>query len=244
MTVVPHPGPDHARSGTTPGGADRTASLIRLPKRPVRMLELSPEPPMPASPPASFQMGDRVLHPAKPEWGAGLVLSSSPATQDGRPCQRLQIRFDRVGIKTISTAFVDLQPAIAATTTLPTDAAHIATDQADPAELLIRLPESASDPFATVASRLKGTLAQYRFSKDGASLFAWASAQTGLADPLSRFNRHELEERFDRWRSSLDAHLAKVVTEAKSLSAAELAPIVSDAPPEAREALKRVNRRR
>lgn len=199
---------------------------------------------MPASPAATFQMGDRVLHPAKPEWGAGVVVSASPASQDGRACQRLQIRFDRTGLKTISTAFVDLLPAVAATATLPTDASHVAADQADAADLLVRLPDAATDPFAPVASRLRGTLDQYRFSKEGASLFAWANARTGLADPLSRFNRHELEERFDRWRSSLDAHLAKVVTEAKGLSAAELAPIVSEAPPEAREALRRVNRRR
>lgn len=62
-----------------------------------------------------FQIGDRILHPAKPEWGVGTVSSASGIVHEGAPCQRLAIRFDRAGLKTISTAFVALRRANAHT---------------------------------------------------------------------------------------------------------------------------------
>jgi len=58
-----------------------------------------------------FQIGDRVLHPGKPEWGVGTVASAAGAVHEGGQCQRLGIRFDRAGLKTISTAFVSLRRA-------------------------------------------------------------------------------------------------------------------------------------
>jgi hypothetical protein len=58
-----------------------------------------------------FQIGDRVLHPGKPEWGVGTVASAAGAVHEGAQCQRLGIRFDRAGLKTISTAFVSLRRA-------------------------------------------------------------------------------------------------------------------------------------
>jgi hypothetical protein len=58
-----------------------------------------------------FQIGDRVLHPGKPEWGVGTVASAAGAVHEGAHCQRLGIRFDRAGLKTISTAFVNLRRA-------------------------------------------------------------------------------------------------------------------------------------
>lgn len=58
-----------------------------------------------------FQIGDRVLHPGKPEWGVGTVASAAGAVHEGSPCQRLSIRFDRAGLKTITTAFVSLRRA-------------------------------------------------------------------------------------------------------------------------------------
>ncbi len=60
-----------------------------------------------------FQIGDRVLHPGKPEWGVGTVASAAGAVHEGTPCQRLAIRFDRAGLKTITTAFVNLRRASA-----------------------------------------------------------------------------------------------------------------------------------
>jgi hypothetical protein len=61
-----------------------------------------------------FQIGDRLIHPGKPEWGVGTVASASGTVHEGQPCQRLAIRFDRAGLKTISTAFVSFRRAAAA----------------------------------------------------------------------------------------------------------------------------------
>jgi hypothetical protein len=55
--------------------------------------------------------GDRVIHTGKPEWGVGAIEIASAAVENGAPCQRLRVRFDRVGSKTLSTAFATLKAA-------------------------------------------------------------------------------------------------------------------------------------
>jgi hypothetical protein len=59
----------------------------------------------------TYAKGDSVIHAGKPEWGPGDVMSAQGQLHEGRPCQRLTIRFARGGLKTISTAFADLRPA-------------------------------------------------------------------------------------------------------------------------------------
>src|SRR5689334_4605995 len=56
-----------------------------------------------------WKLGDRLVHAGRPEWGIGEVRAAEATTQDGVRCQRLTIRFDRAGVKTISTAFADLK---------------------------------------------------------------------------------------------------------------------------------------
>lgn len=188
----------------------------------------------------SYKIGDRVQHPAKPEWGVGQVVSAQSATQDGRPCQRLQIRFDRAGLKTITTAFVDLRPV----SDHHASPNGLVEDEPDHAERLTQLPEPATDPFGTPSSRLRATLDLYRHTDDGPGLIGWATAMTGLADPLALFSRHELEELFRRWRVLRDNHLSKVSADARTIDVQELQQIIAAAPSPARDALKRVNRRR
>lgn len=197
---------------------------------------------MPTSAPAPFQLGDRVLHPTKPEWGAGLVVSAKPAQQDGRPCQRLDVRFDKVGLKTMSTAFVELRPlaGVAAPEAPPIDD----EPAGDPRERLLALPDAATDPFSSAPTRLRATLELYRFEGSGSGLIGWATAQTGMVDPLTELSRHELEEAFGLWRRRVDSHLAKVSAEARRADPKELAAAIGDLPDSARDALRRVNARR
>lgn len=61
--------------------------------------------------PNQWQVGDRVQHESKPEWGVGTVLRAEPTTHEGRKAQRLTVRFTRAGEKTLSTAFANLRPA-------------------------------------------------------------------------------------------------------------------------------------
>jgi hypothetical protein len=193
----------------------------------------------------AFQLGDRVVHTARPEWGVGIVASARSEPHEGRPAQRLQIRFDRAGVKTLSTAFATLRragdaPAVAAESEEPALAPG-----ADPVKVMTRLPEEASDPFTTPAARLAATLALYRFSDTGGSVLDWAAAQSGLPDPLSRFSRHELEELFSRFCVARDQQLARVSAEAvKGVPPDQLATILRAAPSAGRDALQRINRRR
>lgn len=226
-----------------------------------------------------FQIGDRVLHPAKPEWGAGTVASAAGAVHEGAPCQRLSIRFDRAGLKTISTAFVNLRRAAGAATAFPEPKPEPRPDTApanargvrpsgvfaasagpdplappapngmptDPREarrLMTAVPDDVVDPFQSPAARLRATLGLYRFKPTGGSLIDWAAAQSGLADPLSHFARHELEEYFSDFRRNLDKALAKAVADASKVDPAELRSIAQSAPPDAQRALQTIHRRR
>jgi len=192
-----------------------------------------------------WKAGDRVVHRGKPEWGVGSVTAAQAAVQDGKRCQSLTIRFENGGLKTVSTAFARL--ATAGKGSGATEAAngtwldHL--EAGNVKERLAELPEETRDPFTSLKARLEATLTLYRFSDGGGSLLAWASAQTGLTDPLSRLNRHELEDAFARFRLSLDRHLAQLLDQARREGLA-IDPIMASAPDGARQALQRAHRRR
>jgi hypothetical protein len=192
-----------------------------------------------------WKLGDRLLHAGMPEWGIGEVRSAETITHNGQKAQRVTVRFDRVGVKVLSTAFADLRPATGPA--LPPEAAENkdpaaeAMDRAQAESLLVQIPESASDPFRPRKGRFETTLALYRFSPSGASLLDWAAAQTGLKDPLTRFSRHELERAFDRFRVNLDNHLKKLAYELKKEDPAGLQQACAAAGPQARQALRRVD---
>lgn len=215
-----------------------------------------------------FSFGDRVVHTGKPEWGAGLVTAANKTTHEGKPCQSLTIRFDRAGVKTISTAFATLIPASEAGS-LPTEpietettsfggkpmiAKAIPSSSAAEADFaaklaggddlkgkMTKLPEPATDPFTGPVERLKYTLGLYRFTPTGGSLLDWAAMQSGLADPMSRFNRHELERFFESFVVVRDQHLKKVVFEARKADPAGTARAVSAAPANVQQLVRRLD---
>lgn len=209
-------------------------------------------------------MGDRVVHAARPEWGPGQVVSAKRVDQDGESVQKLSIRFDRAGLKTLSTAMAKLLPADGSSVTTSPDAGATATaaqanaapievptakihDQLTPAEIdavMIGLPESATDPFATPADRLRASLTLYRFKPEGGSLLDWAAMQSGLTDPLSRFSRHELEEWFTRFQRALTAHVKDLALGLVRSDPAAVAQIAREAAPAAQQVLRRLDTRR
>ncbi len=193
--------------------------------------------------PQAFAFGDRLTHAAKPEWGVGEVVAAQSVQQNGSDCQRLQVRFERVGLKTLSTAVADLRPAGVVEASVPGVAAPEAVDLSDPQEAMSRVPEAAADPFSTPEKRLEATLDLYKYAPSGASLLDWAAAQSGLADPLVRFNRHELEAFFERFRRNLDLHLGKVVREVRVQDPRALARVAQTAPEAGQQAVRRLNGR-
>ncbi len=197
-----------------------------------------------------WKLGDRLMHAGRPEWGIGEVRSAEAVVQDGVKAQRLTIRFDRAGVKTLATAFADLRPADEMPQVPnhpPSENGHDDSDWLQKAEagstdeVMTRVPEDASDPFRTRKARLESTLNLYRFTGTGSSLLDWAAMQSGLKDPLSRFTRHDLERLFDLFRLALDSHLKRLVLELKKADPAALAELSASASPTAKQALRRAD---
>jgi hypothetical protein len=179
------------------------------------------------------------------------VLSATRIREEGKEAQRLTVRFERAGTKTLSTVVARLAQA----DSVPVEVfAAAAREEDEPigqklnrAELAARLaalPEAAADPFRPLTRRLEATVGLYRFDSQGRSLLDWAAAQTGLADPLSAWSRHDLEEGFARFRQTLDAHLAKLVAQARREEPAALSGLGAKATPEVNTMLTRLLTRR
>ncbi len=198
-----------------------------------------------------FNFGDRVVHALKPEWGTGVVSSAQSVTENGAVCQRLTIRFDRAGLKTLSTAFAELRPAGEHPSTEAAGAAANAgnngvtwleqLEAGDLTEGMMRLPEATRDPFTSLAARLKATLSLWRFSEQSASLLDWAAMQTGMKDPLVRFNRHELEQYFKRFAGEREAQLKRLLLDAKKQPSPEVEKVKAEAVQSARDAMRRMH---
>jgi hypothetical protein len=191
-----------------------------------------------------WKLGDRIVHAGKPEWGTGEVRTAESIVQEGVRCQRLTVRFDRAGFKTLSTAFADLRAREDAPE--PLSEPEPVNDPLAPQginyrERLLAIPEDATDPFRSRKARLTTTLSLYRFTPSGASLLDWAASQTGLKDPLSKFSRHELEQSFDRFRINLDTHLKKLAFEMRKADPTGLAEAAAAAGPEGKQALRRAD---
>jgi hypothetical protein len=191
-----------------------------------------------------WRPGDTVRHPAKPEWGPGTVVSALSTTQDGKPCQRLNVRFGRAGLKTISTAFAALEPADSPANPAAPQRASSWLDEAErlpPAERMSRLPDSVTDPFRTLLQRFKSALDLYTYQPSGGSLIDWATTQSGLTDPLAEFSRHDLEAFFQRFRNNLDQHLRKLAPELAKADREAVRALAAGAPSAAVPVLRRLN---
>jgi hypothetical protein len=106
-----------------------------------------------------------------------------------------------------------------------------------PEEAMTCLPPECSDPFTSLRKRFQRTLTLYRFDASSSSLIDWAIAQTGLDDPLSRFNRHELEAFFDQWRRARDAQARELADEARR-NRENVNDLIKNAPPGAKAGLQ------
>lgn len=217
-----------------------------------------------------FEFGDRVRHVRRPEWGVGSVTKTEDVTVSGQPFQRITVRFPNAGVKRLVSGHALLQRVESSgesATTEQADAAPVQARNGDGQtanvrewdrlrdsdwlnplaerkvrEAMTTLPEEIRDPFNSLRKRLAATLSLYRFDRSGRGLIDWAVAQSGLADPLSRFNRHELEQMFDRWAVELDQHLSKLLQAAKVTTEDRQAirEIIQSAPRSARDAVQRV----
>jgi hypothetical protein len=200
-----------------------------------------------------FQFGDNVRHVKRPEWGIGQVIKVEEVPANGHPVQRLTVRFPNAGLKTLNSGAAELEIVRQRGEAGSDDEATfhdlermgksewlapVAQRKID--EMMLGLPMAVRDVFRPLESRLKVLLDLYRFDRSGRGLVDWAVAQSGLDDPLTRFNRHELEQLFDRWVHERDAQLAKLAQEATE-SPGLVRKLLEQAPPAARVALQRLS---
>jgi hypothetical protein len=187
-----------------------------------------------------FSLGETVIHPRRPEWGEGVVNQAMAITHEGRPAQRLIVRFANHGQVTIHTGVATLLRKDAAETmrdtsttvtqtTSPFDTPQRKTGgwldslgEKRNGQELYSLPDAMTDPFASLTKRLQATLDSYRYSPEPRSLIDWGVAQTGLNDPLSKYTRHELEQAFPRFARDRDQHLQELVRLVKRQGQAEV----------------------
>jgi hypothetical protein len=176
-----------------------------------------------------FTLGEKIVHARRPEWGEGVVDHATTISHDGKSAQRLIIRFANQGLVTLNTAVAevvrkDAADAMASSQTANssslTNAWLSESTRKNPAEALGALPDAMSDPFASLPKRLQATLESFKYNptqrnaklpSDPRKLFDWAMAQTKLADPLSKYTRHELEEGYVRFTRNRDQHLRELV---------------------------------
>jgi len=170
-----------------------------------------------------FSPGDEVLHPKRPEWGDGVVDEATTIQYQGQPAQRLVVRFAHRPRTTINTAISPLvakgnartmrnKNVLQSTASGNDDRGWLGTlEQGAGEHELWQLGDALTDPFSSLRRRLEATLETYRFSTEPHSLTAWAVAQTGLDDPLSKYSRQELEQAFPRYARDRDNHLVDLV---------------------------------
>ncbi|OUU96258.1 MAG: hypothetical protein CBC35_01620 [Planctomycetes bacterium TMED75] len=174
-----------------------------------------------------FRQDDEIRLQARPEWGIGTVQKVEFVTREGAKDQRVWIRFPNVGMKTILAGAAQVEVVTRANDEEDVEHTFAAQELAHesgwlgeitkrkPEDAMTNLPPEVLDPFSSLRGRLKKTLELFRFTSDGASLIDWAVAQTGLDDPMSRFNRHELEEFFKHWARGRDEQLRSLMSEAR-----------------------------
>lgn len=163
-----------------------------------------------------FNVGDRVRHTTRPEWGVGTIQKVQAILHEGHKAQRLSIEFERNGRMTLNSAVANLISAEEnkvgiGITTDDSKGWLNAMEKSDPKELLMSLPDSTGDLLSGLATRLDATLDLYRYSTEPASLIEWAAVQLSISDPLSQFTRPELEQHFDYYAMKRDAHLRELV---------------------------------
>jgi len=195
---------------------------------------------------STWAKGDRVTHLARPEWGPGEVMQADTIAHEGKPCQRLVIRFQRAGMKTISTAFAELTKAGNAPLServqdVENDPLAATASAASTLEAMMKLPDTITDPFRPLRKRVEANLAVYKYGDTNSGLLDWAAIQTGLKDPLSRFNRHELEQWFDRFRIEADNGLKKLMRELRKEDPKALEELIAGAGPSARRAIRQAD---
>lgn len=201
-----------------------------------------------------FALDDIIRHDSMPEWGRGTVVKAERIVVQGKPCQRLQVRFERAGLKTVATGIAPIvladDPSL---DTRPRDSSGDGSEVALPLWLehatedqvrvrFARLPESVTDDSASVMTRFEACLRLYRWKPEGRHLVDWAAVQTGLQEPLAVFNRAQLEVYFEKYRINRDSAVRRIVDLGKRQCHAEMVHSLAASSPDVQAAVEQALR--
>jgi hypothetical protein len=202
-----------------------------------------------------IEFGDRVTHPAFPEWGSGAVIKVENAPVNGEPSTRVTVRFVHAGLKKFAGDSIPLvvmqdahampsdrsgkRPPILEVEDLERSGLPEAVEQ-KLEEIMFMIPLACRDPFNALEHRMRRTLDLYKYDMSGKGLMEWAMGQTGMDDPLTRFNRTELEVYFKQYSFLLKQHLSKLLSEMYS-DRKMLQQLLAEAPEGARRAVAKLS---
>ncbi len=165
---------------------------------------------------AIYKTGDHIRHAKRPEWGKGVVEKVELIDVEGRPAQRLIVKFEHQPRATLNTAYAQIlpagdyafaAPAAEAAPEKPVGWLTALENSRVPVEALGDLPPACLDPLVSSGRRLEATLDLYRYEGHGRGLIEWAIAQTGLVDPFTKYSRNDLELAYQGFENRRDAHL-------------------------------------
>ncbi|MBW7905167.1 MAG: DUF3553 domain-containing protein [Phycisphaerae bacterium] len=149
-------------------------------------------------------VGSKVRVLARPDWGAGTVVSLSRATG----VHRVTIDFPVVGRRVVVVPPARLGPPEAGPVRQAGWLDSLAGATAD--QRLRQLPADVEQVLGTPAQRLAAVLPWYGFDAEEHGLVRWARALVRASDPLSVWSRDELEAAFAAFCRERDAHLRGV----------------------------------
>jgi hypothetical protein len=150
--------------------------------------------------------GQRLRNVARPEWGAGLVVSVQPAV--GGQGARVTLDFPVVGRKTLLVPPARLAEAGSETRRQSGWLDELAGVSAD--QRLRLLPADVLLTLGTLRQRMDAILPWYAYESTAGSLAVWARKLVGVGDPLSEWSRDELELAFQVFSRERDAHLRAI----------------------------------
>jgi hypothetical protein len=202
-----------------------------------------------------FKKGDKVRHRRSPEWGTGVISRTEMLNREGGMDMRLWVRFPSVGEKVLLASIAPLdhvtdggaaealdfhsRPSVAEATQSTGGGWLAEISKSKPEDVMTAVPLEATDPFVPAPRRLANALALYRFDGSGVKLIEWAVAQSGLDDPMTRYNRQELEAQWKRWLFNLDNAVLKILQELRR-DQASIQAALAKAPPLAKKVVPRL----
>ena len=156
-------------------------------------------------------VGQTVCVPTRPEWGDGKVLRVEAVEVNGQPAQRVSIQFS-TGHRALLVPPATLVAPTAEPSRVPGWLDSLSGRTLD--DRLKKLPASA-DALGNARAKLDALAPLYVWTGTGSGpashgssgLLEWARRQANVADPLSHWNRDELETAFAAFCGERDARL-------------------------------------